>query len=135
MACAVIGAKILAMADTENPAEAIPSVEEVQKGWRELALRVGQLEVERAALEHENKSLRFLIERIAEHRAKSHGELVLLLSGLVSKLPMNDVGVIVSKLVEHNQHVSEMLSALIKGKAEAALPQPAVLKALEQTRR
>jgi hypothetical protein len=98
-------------------------------------LRVKQLEAERAAQEQENKTLRALLDRVIEHRQKSHSELVLLLTGLVSKLPINDVGVIVSKLVEHNAHVSETCTALSKGKADAPLPQPMILKALEQTRR
>src|ERR1700759_3339000 len=85
-----------------NPAA---SPEEVQQGWHELMLRVKQLEAERAAQEQENKTLRALLDRVIEHRQKSHSELVLLLTGLVRKLPINDVGVIVSKLVEHNAHV------------------------------
>lgn len=116
----------------KNP---VASVDEVQKGWHELNLRVGQLEAERGALEQENKLLRALLERVIEHRQKSHSELVLLLSGLVSRLPINDVGLQVSKLVEHNTHVSEVCAALAKGKVETALSQPAILKALEQTKR
>jgi hypothetical protein len=111
------------------------SMDEIQQGWHELKLRVGQLEADRSALEQENKALRFLLERVIEHRQKSHGELVLLLSGLVSKLPINDVGVVISRLVEHNTHVSEICAALAKGKVESALPQPAALKALDQTKR
>jgi len=111
------------------------SAEEVQSGWNDLKLRVTQLEAERAALEHDQKMLRALIERVIEHRQKSHGELVLLLSGLVSKLPINDVGVIVSKLVEHNAHVNEVCAALARGKADAPLPQPSVLIALDQIKR
>src|SRR6185437_2347833 len=105
------------------------------KGWNELTLRVKQLEAEGAVREQENKNLRTVLERVIEHRQKSHSELVLILSGLVSKLPINDIGVIVSKLVEHNAHVSETCTALAKGKADAPLPQPMILKALEQTRR
>lgn len=111
------------------------SVEEMQQGWHELRLRVSQLEAERAALEHENKSLRNLFERVVEHRQRSHGELVLLLAGLVSKLPITDVGLMVSKLVEHNAHVTEVCAALAKGKVDGGLPQPAVLKALDNTKR
>lgn len=113
----------------------VASVDEVQKGWHELNLRVGQLEAERCALEQENKVLRALLERVIEHRQKSHSELVLLLSGLVSRLPINDVGLQVSRLVEHNAHVSEVCAALAKGKVETALSQPALLKALDQTKR
>ena len=49
----------------------------------------------------------------------------------MSKLPLNDVGVIVSKLVEHNTSVSQVLAALTKGTAEVALPQPEILKTLD----
>ncbi|HEY5910242.1 MAG TPA: hypothetical protein VJA21_06515 [Verrucomicrobiae bacterium] len=116
------------------PAESA-SLQEVQQGWHELSARVEQLESAKAGLEKENKLLRELLERAIEHRQKSHGELVLLLTGLVSKLPLNDVGVIVSKLMEHNTNLSQYLAALIKGTADAPLPQPAVLQTLEQTRR
>jgi hypothetical protein len=120
---------------TENAANSAASVDEIQKGWHDLKSRVGTLEAERDALEQDNKALRFLLERVIEHRGKSHGELVLILTGLVSKLPMNDVGAIVAKLVEHNSHVNETCAVLVKGKADAALPQPMVLKALEDTKR
>jgi hypothetical protein len=123
------------MTSTESAANPVASPEEVQKGWHELSLKVRQLEAECAAREQENKTLRMLLDRVIEHRQKSHSELVLILSGLVSKLPINDVGVIVSKLVEHNAHVSETCAVLAKGKADAPLPQPMILKAMEQTRR
>jgi hypothetical protein len=111
------------------------SVEEMQQGWHELTLRVGQLEIERDALAHENKSMRFLLERVVEHRQKSHGELVLLLAGLVSKLPINDVGFVVSKLIEHNNQVTEICATLTNSKPGAELPIPSVMKAYEQTKR
>ena len=120
---------------TEHVATTAASVEETQQGWHELALRVGQLEADRSTLEQEDKALRFLLERVIEHRQKSHGELVLLLTGLVSKLQISDIGVLVSKLVEHNAHVSETCAALAKGKVEANLPQPSILKVLDQTKR
>ncbi|MDB6111107.1 MAG: hypothetical protein JWR69_2857 [Pedosphaera sp.] len=123
------------MTSTESVASTTVPVEEIQKGWHELTLRVGQLETERSALEQDNKALRSLLERAIEHRQKSHGELVLLLTGLVGKLPINDVAVVVSKLVEHNAHVSATCAALAKGKTEAAMPQLSVLKALDQTKR
>lgn len=123
------------MADTTVFKAPPASVEEIQQGWHELKLRVGQLEAERSVLEHENKALRFLLERVVEHRQKSHGELVLLLTSLVSKLPINDIGVVVSKLVEHNANVTEVCAALAKGKAETTLPQPALLRALDSTKR
>ncbi len=111
------------------------SVEEIQQGWHELTSRVGQLEAERNLLEQENKALKFLLERVIDHRQKSHSELVLLLTGLVSKLQINDIGVIVSRLVEHNTNVSQYLAALVKGTVDVAMPQPALLKTLEQTKR
>src|SRR6266576_3892328 len=113
----------------------VTSVEEMQQGWQELKPRVEQLEAELKSLEKENKTLRLLLERAIEHRQKSHGELVLLLAGLVSKLPINDIGVIVSRLMDHNTNVSEVCAALTKGTVLAGLPQPAVLKTLEQSKR
>ena len=88
-----------------TPAKGIPNSPD------ELKLRVEQLEAERTALEQENKALRVLLERAIEHRQRSHSELVTILTTLVSKLPVNDVGVIVSKLVEHNTNVSQALAA------------------------
>jgi len=122
------------MSESGNETPKAASLEEVQKGWHDLELRVGQLEAERAALQQENKSLRFLLERTIEHRQKSHGELILVLTGLVSKLPINDVGVVVSKLVEHNSRVGEMCAALTRGNTETTLPQPTILKELDDTK-
>ena len=127
--------ELMADGDTTFLKAPTASVEEMQTGWHDLKLRLDQLEAERAALAHENKGLRNLLERAIEHRQKSHGELVLLLAGLVSKLPITDVGLIVSKLVEHNAHVAEVCAALAKGKVDGGLPQPAVLKALDNTKR
>src|SRR4029079_16356539 len=111
------------------------AAEEIQKGWQDLRLRVEKLEAERSSLEQENKTLRQLLERSIEHRQKSHSELVLLLTGLVSRLPMNDVGVIVSRLVEHNTNISQYLSALTKETPDGVFPfQPAVLKSLEEAK-
>jgi hypothetical protein len=112
-----------------TPAEGVPNSPD------ELRLRVEQLEAECTALEQENKALRALMERALEHRQKSHSELVLILTTLVSKLPLNDVGVIVSKLVEHNSNVSQVLTGMCKGTADAELPQPEVLKTLENAKR
>ena len=123
------------MIPTDHPAAAPASLEEIQKEWVELKLKVGVLEAGQDLLEKENKALRFLLERTIEHRQKSHGELVLILSGLVGKLPINDVGFTVSKLVEHNAHVSEILTTLLKGKAEEGMPQPDSLKQFEQAKR
>src|SRR5439155_19461330 len=107
----------------------------IQQGWAELKLRVGQLEAEKQALEQENKSLRFLLERAIDHRQKSHNELVLILTNLVSKLPLNDLGAIVARLVEHNTNVSQYLAALIKGAVDVNLLLPAVLQTLDQKKR
>ncbi len=128
---------IVDMVQSATVAAPVVTVEEIQKGWPELRLRVEQLEAERSVLEQENKALRELLERSIEHRQKSHSELVLLLTGLVSKLPMNDIGVIVSRLVEHNTNVTQYLAALIKGTVDAnfVFDQPAVLKNLEETKR
>ena len=114
---------------------ALASVEKVQREWYDLTLRVAQAETERAALEQENKALRALLERVIEHRQKSHGELVNLITTLVSKLPLNDVAVIVSRLVEHNQHVNEVSASLLKGKLDDCTLQPALLKNLDRTKR
>ncbi len=126
---------IVRMAQTENATGMVASTEEIQKEWHELKLKVEQLEADRSALEKESKSLRHLLERVIEHRQKSHGELVLLLTGLVSKLQINEVGALVARLVEHNAHMNEVLTALGKGNIGADLPQPAILKALEQKKR
>ena len=64
------------MTETENERATAPSLDEIQEGWHELTLRVGQLEAEKAALEQDNKTLKFLLERVIEHRQKSHNELV-----------------------------------------------------------
>ncbi len=119
-------------AHVPNPAA---TVEEIQKGWHELTLRVSQLEAERAGLEHENKNLRQLLDRVIEHRQKSHGELILLLTGLVSKLQINEVGVIIAKLMEHNKQVGDALARLGNSKADDGLPQPQILLALDQVKR
>jgi hypothetical protein len=120
------------MTQTETVENGSAPPEAIQKDLHELALRVGQLEAERTLLEQENKSLRFMLERVIDHRQKSHSELVLLITGLVSRLQISDVGAVVSRLVEHNSNVSQYLAALIKGNAESNLPeQPAILKTLE----
>src|SRR6266704_1109717 len=115
---------IIYMTEIEMATTPVASLEEILQEWHELKLRVGQLEADTNAFEKENNAIRFLLETIIEHRQKSHGELVMLLTGLVSKLPINDVGVIVSKLVEHNASVSQFLAALVKGTVSTDLPQP-----------
>ena len=109
-------------------------MEDIQKVCHELKLRVEQLEADRGALEQEHKTLRVLLERAIDNRQRSHSELVTILTTLVSKLPVNDVGGIISKLVEHNANVSQALAALTKGTAEAELPRPELLKTLDQTK-
>ena len=123
------------MAQSENGNGPAASVDEIQKSWHGLTLRVEQLETGNTALEHENKTLRQLLERAIEHRKKSHGELVNLLTTLVSKLPINDVGVVVSRLVEHNVQVGDISAALLNGKNDDTMMQPAILKALDKTKR
>jgi hypothetical protein len=123
------------MPETQNGAGPLPSLEEIQRDWHDLNLRMRQSEAECNALEQENKSLRSLLEKVVEHRKKSHGELVNLITTLVTKLPINDVGVIVSRLVEHSAAVNEVSAALIHGKNEENLLQPAILKVLEKTKR
>src|SRR6185369_3821067 len=120
------------MTPTENGAGPMTPVEDKQKAWPELSIRIGQLESDRNVLEQENKALRSLVERVIEHRQKSHGELVLLLTSLVSKLPIGDVGFMVSKLIEHNNQVTEICATLTNSKPGAELPKPAVMKAYEQ---
>src|SRR5260370_7821657 len=105
-----------------------PSVKENPQEGEELILRVRQLEAEHTALREENKKLRFLLDRAIEHRQKSHSELVLLLTTLVSKLPINDVGVIVSRLVEHNARVIQYLPAPHHVATQPPLPHPPLPK-------
>src|SRR5258706_8740735 len=123
------------MTETAVAAPAIPSLEEIQQEWHDLGLRIAQLESERSLLEQENKSLRHLLERVIDHRQKSHNELVMILTTLVSKLPINDVGVVVSRLVEHNNNVAQTLAGLVKGTVESIIPQPNILRNLDQTKR
>ena len=112
------------MAESENGASPVPSVEEIQKSWHDLNLKVRQLDAELTTVEQENKELRSLLERIVEHRQKSHAEMVSILTSLVTKLPINDIGVVVSRLVEHNAQVNEVCAALAKGRLEET-PAPA----------
>ena len=120
---------------TTAAASPVATLEQVQQEWNDLTLRVAQLETEQTGLEAENKQLRQLVEQIIEHRQKSHSELVSLLTTLVSKLPINDIGVIVSRLVEHNNHVIEVSNSLSKGKVEDLMLQPAILKQLDKAKR
>ena len=122
------------MAENENGPGPVPSVEEIQKAWHDLTLKVRQIDAELTMVEQENKVLRSLLERIVEHRQKSHAEMVSILTSLVTKLPINDIGVIVSRLVEHNAQVNEVCAALAKGKMDDSQLQPVILKLLEKTK-
>ena len=122
------------MAENENGPGPVPSVEEIQKSWHDLNLKVRQMDAELTMVEQENKVLRSLLERMVEHRQKSHGEMVSILTSLVTKLPINDIGVVVSRLVEHNAQVNEVCAALAKGKMDDSQLQPVILKVLEKTK-
>ncbi len=123
------------MSDPQDNTIAFVSVEKIQRDWNDVTLRLAQAESHSHALEAENKALRSLVERSVEHRQKSHSELVNLIATLVSRLPLNDVGVVVARLVEHNQHVTEVCASLIKGKLDDNLLQPAILKQMEKSKR
>ena len=123
------------MTESEKAAGDAGSAAKPQDGASALALRVEQLEAGMRSLEHEAKAVRLLLERMVEHRQKSHSELVLLLANLVSKLPINEIGVIVSKLVEHNEKVSQFHGSLLKGATDAGMPAPVILQSLEETKR
>lgn len=123
------------MAQIENNGGAPVAVEEIQKTWNQYTLRIEKLETINTALEQENKNLRHLVENAVEYRRKSHTELVNLVTTLVSKLPFNDLGPIISRLVEHNNQVAEISAALLGGKLGEDQLQPAVLKLLDKTKR
>jgi len=123
------------MSKSETVAPASPAPEEDPQRFHELTLRVAELEMSRAGLEQENKTLRLLLEKVIAHRQKSHGELVMLLTSLISKLPINDIGGIVSRLVEHNSNLSQFSAALLKGVADEHLPEPALLRTLDHTKK
>jgi hypothetical protein len=124
------------MTEKENGAGEPTPLEELQRRWPELALKVEQLKAELSVVEQETKAVRLLLERAIDHILKSHSELVLILTNLVSKLPLNDVGVVVAKLVEHNTNTAHFLAGLGKGGADsAAVSRPAVVKLLDQARR
>jgi hypothetical protein len=126
---------VIASDEQHQAASPAALTEDIQKSCNELKLRVAQLEADRGVLEQENKALRVLLERVIDCRQRSHSELVTILTTLVSKLPVNDVGGVISKLVEHNTNVSQALAALTKGTAEAELPRPEILETLDQTKR
>ena len=123
------------MSDPQDNTIALVSVEKIQREWSDLTLRVAQLETGHSALEKENKQLRQTLERAVEYRKKSHGELITLLTTIVSKLQLNDVSVLVARLMEHGQHVNEVSAALINGRNDEGVLQPAMLKHLDKTKR
>lgn len=123
------------MTESENAAGGAISEGGRSGNGEALPLKVEQLEAEIRALQREAKSIRQLLERAVEHRQKSHSELVLLLAGLVSKLPINEVGAIVSRLVEHNTQVGQFHAAVAKGGVDVVLPEPTVIQTLEQTKK
>jgi hypothetical protein len=106
----------------------------MQHGWSELVLKIKELEAARGALEQENKALRGMLETVIAHRQKSHSELVVLLTTLISKLPINDIGVLVSRLVEHNNSVNHFLNGIVKGGVDAPMEQPDLIKTLEHAK-
>jgi hypothetical protein len=122
------------MAENENGDSPVPSVEEMQKGWHDMNLKLRLMDAELTTVEQENKDLRSLLERVVEHRQKSHAEMVNILTSLVTKLPINDIGVVVSRLVEHSAQVNAVSAALAKGKMDDSQLQPVILKVLEQTK-
>ena len=67
------------MTEPEKPAATAAPIEEIQRGWHELASRVGQLEAERSALQQENKDLRFLLGTAALAGALLVGAMVIAL--------------------------------------------------------
>jgi len=123
------------MSKSDSASPPVASVEEIQEGWNELRMKVAEAAEERATLETENKTLRRILERLIEHRQRSHGDLVNFLADLVSKLPLNDTGLLVTRLVEHNNQTAEICAALLKGKVEAEVAKPALLRNLEEKRR
>lgn len=120
---------------TETSALAVPSLQEIQEQWNVMLTRLGATEAEVQALATENHKLRQQLEKLIAHRQSSHSELVILITTLVSKLPINDIGVIISRLVAHNTSVTHFLSALAKGTADAHVDQPTILKSFDQTKR
>jgi len=123
------------MPDMQNDQPAVATLEEIQRDWAGVQLRLQAAEAECRALGQENKALRGALEKVVEHRKKSHSELVSLITTLATKLPTNDVGVVVTRLVEHGASVNEVCSAIIQGRNEENLLQPAILRALDKTKR
>ena len=122
------------MPEMQNVSAAVPTLEEIQRDWPDVRLRLLDAEVQCHVLEQENKALRGLLEKVVEHRKKSHSELVTLITTLATKMPINDVGMIVTRLMEHGASVNEVCSAIISGRNEENFLQPAILRALDKAR-
>lgn len=123
------------MIEPARPAPPPADADAIHRDWPEMTMRVAELESGLAAHREEARQLRALLEQLIDHRQRSHSELVHLLSNLVSKLPLTDAGLVIARLVEHNNHVAEVCAALVKGKTGEGLPQPALLRALNQCKR
>ena len=123
------------MSEPQENTIAVVSVAKMQHEWNDVTLRIAQLETANLGQEQEIKALKQLLERSVEYRKKSHGELITLLTTIVSKMQLNDVSVLVARLVEHGQHVNEVSAALINGRNDEGVLQPAILKALDKTKR
>ncbi len=121
------------MTEQQQPS-ATPS-DTAQDHPQDLQHRLEHVERSLALVEHENKTLRHLIEAAIANRQKSHSELVLLLTNLVSKTQINEAGIIISKLIEHNTNVTQYLAALAKGTAEAPIPEPTLLENLDNAKK
>ena len=123
------------MSEPQDNSITVVSVAKMQHEWNDLTLRIAQLETANLGLEKENKAFKQLLERSVEYRKKSHSELITLLTTIVSKMQLNDVSVLVARLVEHGQHVNEVSAALINGRNDEGVLQPAILKVLDKTKR
>ena len=122
------------MAELQNVDGAAPALEEIQRDWPGVKSRLQDAELQCRVLEQENKALRGLLEKVVEHRKKSHSELVTLITTLATKMPINDVGTIITRLMEHGASVNEVCSALISGRNEENFLQPAILRALDKAK-
>jgi len=122
------------MAELQNVDAAVPTLAEIQRDWPDVRSRLEVAEVQCRVLEQENKALRGLLEKVVEHRKKSHAELVTLITTLATKLPINDVGMIITRLIEHGNSVNEVCSAIISGRNEDNFLQPAILRALDKAK-
>jgi hypothetical protein len=122
------------MPDDQNVNGAVSTLEEIQRDWPGVKSRLQDAEVQCRVLEQENLGLRGLLQKVVEHRKKSHSELVTLVTTLATKMPINDVGMIITRLMEHGASVNEVCSAIISGRNEENLLQPAILRALDKSK-